>query len=78
MQATKFAKKLVVNKDEELEEVKAELEKTKVELASIKDKADNSEEMAALRGKYEAEKKVSLDALEEVEKLTAKIALDAD
>ncbi|KAL0770191.1 hypothetical protein Bca101_035341 [Brassica carinata] len=31
--------------------VKAELEKTKAELASIKDKADNSEEMAALRGK---------------------------
>ncbi|KAG2289935.1 hypothetical protein Bca52824_049539 [Brassica carinata] len=53
--ATKFANKLVV---------KAELEKTKAELASIKDKADNSEEMAALRGKYEAEKKVSSDALE--------------
>ncbi|KAF3511018.1 hypothetical protein F2Q69_00004019 [Brassica cretica] len=76
--ATKFANKLVVNQDEELEEVKAELEKTKAERASIKDKADNSEEMGALRGKYEAEKKVSLDALEEVEKLTAKIALDAD
>lgn len=38
---------------------------------------DSSEEMAALRGKYEAEKKVSSDALEEVEKLTAKIALEA-
>ncbi|KAF2616270.1 hypothetical protein F2Q70_00010273 [Brassica cretica] len=76
--ATKFANKLVVNQDEELEEVKAELEKTKAELASIKDKADNSEEMAALRGKYEAEKKVPLDALEEVEKLTAKIALNAE
>ena len=34
--------------------------------------------MATLRGKYEAEKKVSSDALEEVEKLTAKIALDAE
>ncbi|KAH0901560.1 hypothetical protein HID58_041063 [Brassica napus] len=75
--ATKFANKLVVNQDEELEEVKAELEKTKAELASIKDKVDSSEEMAALRGKYEAEKKVSSDALEEVEKLTAKIALEA-
>ncbi|KAG5375429.1 hypothetical protein IGI04_040025 [Brassica rapa subsp. trilocularis] len=57
--------------------VKAELEKTKAELASIKDKDDGSEEIAALRGKYEAEKKVSSDALEEVEKLTAKIALEA-
>ncbi|KAG2266706.1 hypothetical protein Bca52824_073785 [Brassica carinata] len=76
-QATKFANKLVVNQDEELEEVKAELEKTKAELASIKDKADGSEEIAALHGKYEAEKKVSSDALEEVEKLTAKIALEA-
>ncbi|KAF3487505.1 hypothetical protein F2Q69_00053154 [Brassica cretica] len=75
--ATKFANKLVVNQDEELEEVKAELEKTKAELASIKDKADGSEEIAALHGKYEAEKKVSSDALEEVEKLTAKIALEA-
>ncbi|KAG2295716.1 hypothetical protein Bca52824_042385 [Brassica carinata] len=74
--ATKFANKLVVNQDEELEEVKVELEKTKAELASIKDKADGSEEIAALRGKYEAEKKVSSDALEEVEKLTAKIALE--
>ncbi|KAH0903029.1 hypothetical protein HID58_042532, partial [Brassica napus] len=62
---------------DQLEEVKAELEKTKAELASIKDKVDSSEEMAALRGKYEAEKKVSSDALEEVEKLTAKIALEA-
>ncbi|KAL0824702.1 hypothetical protein Bca101_048379 [Brassica carinata] len=75
--ATKFANKLVVNQDEELEEVKAELEKTKAELASIKDKADSSEEITVLRGKYEAEKKVSSDALEEVEKLTAKIALEA-
>lgn len=57
--------------------MKAELEKTKAELASIKDKDDGSEEIAALRGKYEAEKKVSSDALEEVEKLTAKIALEA-
>ncbi|KAH0879515.1 hypothetical protein HID58_066909 [Brassica napus] len=74
--ATKFANKLVVNQDEELEEVKAELEKTKAELASIEDKADSSEEIAALRGKYEAEKKVSSDALEEVQRLTAKIALE--
>ncbi|CAN6830155.1 unnamed protein product [Brassica oleracea] len=74
--ATKFANKLVVNQDEELEEVKAELEKTKAELASIEGKADSSEEIAALRGKYEAEKKVSSDALEEVQRLTAKIALE--
>ncbi|XP_013588778.1 PREDICTED: uncharacterized protein LOC106297044 [Brassica oleracea var. oleracea] len=60
--ATKFANKLVVSQDEELEKEKVELEKTKAELASIKDKADSSEEMAALRGKYEAEKKVSSDA----------------
>lgn len=75
--ATKFTNKLVVNQDEELEEVKAELEKTKAELASIEGKADSSEEIAALRGKYEAEKKVSSDALEEVQRLTAKIALEA-
>ncbi|KAL0677266.1 hypothetical protein Bca4012_005247 [Brassica carinata] len=67
-----FARHLAI-----LEEVKAELEKTKAELASIKDKVDGFEEIAALRGKYEAEKKVSSDALEEVEKLTAKIALEA-
>ncbi|KAG2288576.1 hypothetical protein Bca52824_048180 [Brassica carinata] len=58
--AEKFANKLVVNQDEELEE----------------GKANSSEEIAALRGKYEAEKKVSSDALEEVQRLTAKIALE--
>ncbi|KAH0883920.1 hypothetical protein HID58_060016, partial [Brassica napus] len=65
--AEKFANKLVVNQDEELEEA---------ELASIEGKANSSEEIAALRGKYEAEKKVSSDALEEVQRLTAKIALE--
>ena len=49
----------------------------KAELASVEGKADSSEEIAALRGKYEAEKKVSSDALEEVQRLTAKIALEA-
>ena len=36
MQATKFANKLVVNQDEELEEVKAELKKRRLSLLLLR------------------------------------------
>ncbi|KAF8080056.1 hypothetical protein N665_0979s0012 [Sinapis alba] len=76
--ASKYMNRLVYNQNEELAVVKGELEKANANLALIKDVADHSEEVAVWRRKYEAEKKVSSVAQGEVDKLTAKIALDAE
>ncbi|KAF8094886.1 hypothetical protein N665_0350s0001 [Sinapis alba] len=75
--AAKYANFLVYNKDEELAVVNAEFEKANGDLAAAKD-VDHYKEVAIWHKKYEAERKVALAARGELDKLTAKMASDAE
>ncbi|KAF8116608.1 hypothetical protein N665_0016s0038 [Sinapis alba] len=75
--AAKYANRLVYNKDEELAAVKAELNRASSELSAAKD-VEHSKEIAIWRKKYEVEKKVASAAKGEVDKLTVKMASDAE
>ncbi|KAF8093569.1 hypothetical protein N665_0383s0193 [Sinapis alba] len=75
--AAKYANRLVYNQDEELAAVKAELDRVSAELAAAKD-VDHFKEIAIWRKKYEVEKKVASAAKGKVDKLTVKMASDAE
>ncbi|KAF8093598.1 hypothetical protein N665_0383s0221 [Sinapis alba] len=76
--AAKYVNRLVNSQDAELKVVAAELEKANDKLAAAKGGADRTGEIAAWRRKYEAEKKVSSAAQEEVKALTTRMAVDAE
>ncbi|KAF8117994.1 hypothetical protein N665_0007s0043 [Sinapis alba] len=76
--AAKYVNRLVNNQDAELKVVAAELAKANGKLAAAKGGADRTGEIAAWRKMYEAERKVSLAAQEEVKNLTTRMVLDAE
>ncbi|KAF8116894.1 hypothetical protein N665_0014s0154 [Sinapis alba] len=76
--AAKYVNRLVSSQDAELKVVAAELAKVNGKLAAAKGGADRTGEIAAWRKKYEAERKVSFAAQEEVKALTTRMAVDAE
>ncbi|KAF8051291.1 hypothetical protein N665_1751s0007 [Sinapis alba] len=76
--AAKYVNRLVNSQNAELKVVAAELEKANSKLAAAKGGADRTGEIAAWRRKYEAERKVSFAAQEEVKALTTRMAVDAE
>ncbi|KAF8052316.1 hypothetical protein N665_1573s0017 [Sinapis alba] len=76
--AAKYVNRLVSSQDAELKVVAAELAKANGKLAAAKGGADRTGEIAAWRKKYEAERKVSFAAQEEVKALTTRMAVDAE
>ncbi|KAF8096456.1 hypothetical protein N665_0308s0030 [Sinapis alba] len=74
--AAKYVNRLVNSQEAELKVVAAELEKANIKLATAKGGADRTGEIAAWRRKYEAERKISFAAQEEVKALTTRMAVD--
>ncbi|KAF8053558.1 hypothetical protein N665_1401s0017 [Sinapis alba] len=76
--AAKYVNRLVSSQDAELKVVAAELAKANGKLAAAKGGADRTGEITAWRKKYEAERKVSFAAQEEVKALTTRMVVDAE